>query len=419
MNPLYDVAIIGGGPAGSTAATLLAQKGYDVIVLEKEKFPRFHIGESLLPYSMGAFDRLGLRAKLDAKFLPKYGAEIVTSCGTNAVKFNFKDAYRAKHARAYQVTRSEFDKVLLDHSAESGATVLEETAVANLQFQKDEINITLKRLGASEEIRARYVVDCSGRSTVIGNYFQLKKPYANLKKFSVFAHYENVARDEGDEGTYSRLVRGSDRWFWMIPLTQTKMSIGVVMDISAFRALKQRPEEALESMLQEQPEISSRMTESTRVSQVYSESDYSYRNRRLTGDRWLLAGDAAGFIDPIFSTGVFVAIESAGHAADAVDAALRNPACRAGVFKKYARNMNRVMDLYLRFVSKLVQTTVHRGHHQTGGSVPARAGHQFDAGRQHPKKLHPVVAHGSILPRDLAAALHSPLSACFADPEGR
>jgi flavin-dependent dehydrogenase len=352
MDSLYDVAIIGGGPAGSTAATLLAQKGRKVIVFEKEKFPRFHIGESLLPYSMAAFDRLGVRAKLDAMFPPKYGAAICTSCGTGTVKFRFKDAYRVEHGNAYQVTRSEFDKVLLDHSAESGATVLEETAVENLRFGEEEIGIMIKTRGAEQGIRARYVVDCSGRNAVIGSFFKLKKSYSNLKKFSVFAHYENVAREVGDEGTYSRIVRGSDRWFWMIPLSETKMSVGVVMDIAAFKALEQRPEEALDAMLREQPEIWSRMTRSSRVTPVYAESDYSYRNRRLTGDRWLLAGDAAGFIDPIFSTGVFIAIESAGCAADAIDAALTNPKCRARVFKKYARATNRVMDLYLRFVSK-------------------------------------------------------------------
>ncbi len=351
IESLYDVAIIGGGPAGSTAATLLGQKGYRVIVFEKEKFPRFHIGESLLPYSMGTFDRLGVRAKLDARFLPKYGAEIRTCCGTNAAKFKFKDAYRVKYDRAYQVTRSEFDKVLLDHAAENGAAIMEGTAVENLRFGDEAIGITIKTGGVMRETGALYVIDCSGRNAVIGNFFQLKKPYPNLKKLSIFAHYENVVRDEGDEGTYTRLVAGRDRWFWMIPLSETRTSVGVVMEISAFKALKRQPEEALDLMLREQPEIWSRMTHSTRGSPVYSESDYSYRNRSLIGERWLLAGDAAGFIDPIFSTGVFIAIESAAHAADAIDAAFKNPKCRATAFRKYAREINRVMDLYLRFVN--------------------------------------------------------------------
>jgi len=364
MESLYDVAVIGGGPAGSTAATFLALDRRKVIVIEKERFPRFHIGESLLPYSMGAFERLGVRKKLDAKFLPKYGAEVCTTCGQGVVKFNFKDAYRTKHDRAYQVTRSEFDKLLLDHSAECGATVLEETAVDQIEFGKDQIGITINNTGGSREISARYVIDCSGRTSVIGNYFKLKKPYPNLKKFSVFAHSENVARDPGTEGTYSRLVRGSDRWFWMIPLSQTRMSIGVVMNIDDFKALKKRPEEALDDILREQPEIWSRMTQSTRVSEVLAESDYSYRNRRLTGDRWLLAGDAAGFIDPMFSTGVFVAIETAEQAANAVGEALQNDRRRRAAFKKYERETNRVMDLYLRFVGnwykpKFIEVMTH------------------------------------------------------------
>ena len=351
MKPVYDVAIIGGGPAGSTAATFLARKGRKVVVLEKEKFPRFHIGESLLPYSMGAFERLGVREKLDAKFIPKYGAEICTTCGTGSVKFDFKNAYRAKYERAYQVTRSEFDKLLLDHSAENGATVMEETVVENLVFGADGVGITIKTGGAKQEISASYVIDCSGRNTVIGNFFNLKKSYENLKKFAVYSHYDNVARDPGKEGTYTRLVRGSDRWFWMIPLSEKTMSIGVVMDIATFKAMKKKPEEALDAMLREQPEVWGRMMNATRTAEVRSEGDYSYRNKMLAGDRWLLAGDAAGFIDPMFSTGVFVAIESAESAANTIDAALAAPASRAGLFKKYEREMYRVMDLYLRFVS--------------------------------------------------------------------
>jgi len=159
----HDVAIIGGGPSGSTAATFLARLGHKVLVLEREKFPRFHIGESLLPHSMEAFERLGVIEKLDARFLPKYGAEITTSCGTNSVKIAFKDGLYAKHDRAYQVTRSEFDELLLDHSAESGATVLEETSVESLEFAPEEIGLTIKNATGTHPVRARYLLDCSGQ----------------------------------------------------------------------------------------------------------------------------------------------------------------------------------------------------------------------------------------------------------------
>lgn len=351
MEALYDVAIIGGGPAGSTAATFLARKGRKVLVLEKEKFPRFHIGESLLPYSMDAFERLGIREELDARFMPKHGGEISPACGTSVAKFHFKNGFRLKHHRAYQVTRADFDKLLLDHAAKNGAQIMEETTVETVEFGADETSLAIKSGSQTRQIRARYLLDCSGRNSVVGNFLKLKTGYANLKKFSVFAHYENVGRDEGIDGTLIRLIRGRDRWFWMIPLTPTKMSIGMVMDIAGFKALKQSPEEALEAALREQPLIWSRMPNSERVTQVYSASDYSYRNARLTGDRWLLAGDAAGFIDPIFSTGVYLAVMSGEEAADALDAALGNPKKRAAVFKKYERRIQRVMALYLRFVT--------------------------------------------------------------------
>ena len=373
---MYDVAIIGGGPAGSTAATLLARAGRRVIVMEREKFPRFHIGESLLPFSMQAFDRLGVREKLDRAFLPKYGGEIMAACGSKGVKFYFKDGFQSRRDRAYQVTRSEFDQLLLDHSRENGAEVREETAVTNLSFSDDCVKIDIEtssgerstiepagavrdgwatrkgeRSGERESIEARYLLDCSGRQTVLGNFFDLKKTYDHLQKFSVFAHYDNVDRLPGIDATLIRMVRGIDRWFWMIPLTHTRTSIGVVMDTTTFRALKLAPEVALEEFIAEQPLMLERMKNAVRVSPVYSAGDYSYRNSKLCGDRWLLAGDAAGFIDPVFSSGVFLAIMSAEKAADALDQALRDQSLKRRLFKKYSRQVNRIMDVYLTFVN--------------------------------------------------------------------
>jgi FADH2-dependent halogenase len=331
---------------------LLARAGRRVIVLERDKFPRFHIGESLLPFSMQTFDRLGVREKLDRTFLPKYGGQIVAACGSKEVKFYFKDGFRSRRDRSYQVTRSEFDQLLLDHSRENGAEVHEETNVTNITFGDDRVQLEIETSdGHVPGMVARYLLDCSGRQTVLGNFFNLKKTYDHLQKFSVFAHYENVDRPSGIDGTLIRMVRGLDRWFWMIPLTPTRMSIGVVMDTATFRAMKLSPEAALEKCIDEQPTVLERMKKAERVSPVYSAGDYSYRNAHLAGERWLLAGDAAGFIDPVFSSGVFIAITSAEKAADTLDEVLRNESRKRRLFKDYSRRVNSIMDMYLTFVN--------------------------------------------------------------------
>jgi flavin-dependent dehydrogenase len=349
---MYDVAIIGGGPAGSTAAALLARAGRRVIVFEREKFPRFHIGESLLPFSMKAFTRLGLHEKfLRAGFMKKFGGEIVGACSESGTKFYFKDGYRSQTDHAYQVTRGDFDKVLLDHAAECGAEVHEETSVDQVEFSNDEVELGIKCNGSFHSIRARYVIDASGRTSVLGRKFKIKKTYDDLQKLSIFAHYDGVWRAEGIDGTLTVLIRAIDRWFWLIPLTAERTSVGVVLDTEAFRNSKLRAEDFLEQVLSEQPIIAKRMTDARRVSQVYMEADFSYRSARLHGDRWLLAGDAAGFIDPIFSSGVFLAVFSSELCADVLNEVLDHPRKARRLFAGYERAVNRAMDIYLRFVN--------------------------------------------------------------------
>jgi len=184
----------------------------------------------------------------------------------------------------------------------------------------------------------------------VGNQFNLRLPYETLRKFSVFAHFEDVPLRDPEELNLTRLIRGRDFWFWMIAVSETRVSVGAVTDIARFRELKMTPEEALQHFIEASPEMRERMHGAHRVSQIYSIGDYSYRNRRLTGDRWMLAGDAAGFIDPIFSTGVFLAVLSGEQCADAIHAILEAPARKSRLFRKYEKGLNRVMGKYLRFV---------------------------------------------------------------------
>jgi len=365
-NELYDVAVIGGGPAGSTAAALLAQQGRSVVVLEREKFPRFHIGESLLPFSMKAFARLGLHDKFGrAGFVEKFGGEMYGACSREGVKFYFEDGFRSQIDRSYQVPRAEFDKILLDNAAEAGAEVREQTIVERIEFRADDAALSLSR--SNEQIRARYLIDASGRNSLVSSMFKLKQKYEHLQKISIFAQYDGVFRDEGRDGTLTRMVRAIDRWFWVIPLQSERTSIGVVLDAAVYKKSGLTAEEFLAYATAEQPLLTERMQNATRATPVRVEADFSYRNSRLTGDRWMLAGDAAGFIDPVFSSGVFLAVLAGERAADALHEVLDAPARKRRLFARYEKDIGKAMDVYLRFVNawyskEFIEVFLHPQH---------------------------------------------------------
>lgn len=347
----YDVAIIGGGPAGSTAATLLSRAGRKVIVLEKDRFPRFQIGESLLPFSMGALRRLGVENKLEAAgFYPKHGARISAGGGGRDIRFFFSKAFRSTETSAYQVQRAEFDHLLLEHAGEEGAEVCYEAKVLDVDFFEEGVTLRVFCDGAERTVRAGFLLDCSGRASLVGAKFDLKKRYPALRKFAVYSHYDGVVVPPGPDGSLTHMVREENRWFWMIPLSTSKMSVGLVMDLEEFRSQSLGPEELLDEAVRRQPIVRDELAGGKRCTKVYATSDYSFRNRRFAGRRWLLAGDAAGFIDPVFSSGVFLAILSGESAADALEEAMKKPARGRVVFRRYEKRLHRVMNLYQEFV---------------------------------------------------------------------
>jgi flavin-dependent dehydrogenase len=345
---MLDVLVIGGGPAGSTAATLLARKGFSVRLLERDRFPRFQIGESLLPYNNDLFDRLGVTEKLkEGEFFPKYGAHFVTGDGHVEYTFRFDRNLPPAYHRSFQVKRSEFDNLLLRNAASSGVDVREQCAVTAVSLESPDNAVVTTANGERHE--ARFIVDASGHGSVIGNQIGDKADVASLRKIAFFAHYRGVEKPRGRDAGNTTISVIRDGWFWLIPVTDDTMSVGLVVDRDHFLRCGLKPEELFEKTIAATPFMAKRMRNAERITQLYARKDFSYRMRNLVGDRFALIGDAAGFLDPIFSTGVFMAMKSADIVANAVEARLGRGDMR--LLRKYERDMTRALSRYFHFIS--------------------------------------------------------------------
>jgi len=319
--PDSDVIVLGGGPAGSCAATLLARAGRRVRLLERERFPRFHVGESLLPYNAEIFDELGVTSRLqEAGFPVKRGAQFHLGNGAKGTGFVFGRGRFTRHTEAFQVERARFDEILLRHASDQGVDVREEVDAERVETVGDEVRVHVR---GGEVHTARFLVDATGRSNLTGTQEGLKVPNPRLRKLAVFGHFEGVDVDAGDPGGDTVIVREERHWFWMIPLrldgSRTgKVSVGAVLDRDDFAGAQEDGATLLHRLIQQSPAVRNRMRSARAASPVHVTSDFSYRNSRLWSPRCVRVGDAAGFIDPIFSSGVFLAMFSARAAARAV-----------------------------------------------------------------------------------------------------
>lgn len=349
----YDAIIIGGGPGGSTAGSALAQAGKRVLILERERFPRFHVGESLIPYGNEEMRAIGLWPKLEnAGFTPKLGAEFVTGDSSASIRVLFARYLHPDYAQTFQVERSKFDQLLLNHAKESGCEVWEEAHVKHAKVSDDGATITCEHEGKTHELEARWVLDASGRDAFLGKQMQLPKTDLGLpKKFATFAHFTNVRRNDPPADGHITVVRLDFGWFWMIPLDAEKTSIGLVQTLEHFRASGLKPAEFFEHVVATTPELQNRMGGAKRVSDFYFAGDYTYRHLQNAGPRWLLVGDAAGFIDPIFSSGVMLAIKSGFLAANkAIAADKAGTALTAREQARYTKEVGKMCNVFLRMI---------------------------------------------------------------------
>jgi len=319
-----EVAIIGGGPAGAALGTLVARAGYRVRLFEKEPFPRFHIGESLVPAINLCLERLGVLGELDRLRSPrKHGVQFFTPKAVGR-PFYFEEVADPRMHSTWQVLRSEFDAMLLDNAVRAGVQADTGTEVLDVWTVQDVVaGVQVKHTGGHEEVvEARIVVDASGQNGVIARQFGGRTHIPGLRNTSVFAHYRDAVLDGGRDAGSTLIFRlDSQAWIWLIPLPDL-VSIGLVAPAREISSYGASPAAILDAAIAACPALAERLAPASRTTEVRAMRDFSYHAERDGGPGWLLVGDALGFIDPIYSTGLLLALQSAELGADAVVAAL-------------------------------------------------------------------------------------------------
>ena len=357
-----DVLVIGGGPAGSTAAALLAERGYRVTLLEKARHPRFHIGESLLPANLPLLEKLGVAEAVKAIGMEKWGAEFVSPWHDHKQSFEFVDAMDKSMPMAYQVRRAEFDEILIRNASRKNARVVEGCQVQDVNFLPDNAGALVQARhddGSIESVHARFVLDASGRDTFLGNRFKAKQRNKKHNSTAIYAHFSGAERNSGKAAGNITIFWFEHGWFWFIPLADGATSVGAV---TWPYYLKTRNNKSLTQFFQETialcAPLSERLQHAQLTSPVEATGNFSYVCDRTHGSNYLLLGDAYTFIDPVFSSGVMLAMHSAFVGADTVDICLRHPKQAAAALKKFDSTMRIGPKAFSWFIYRVTNPTM-------------------------------------------------------------
>jgi flavin-dependent dehydrogenase len=351
----YDVVVIGGGPAGSTTSTLIAQQGLRVGLFERERFPRFHIGESLIPETYWVLKRLNMLPKMRrSHFVRKYSVQFVNASGKLSAPFYFWDNKPHECSQTWQVVRSEFDQMMLENAREHGVDAHEGVHVLDVLFDGDRaVGVRIQDAsGARREVRAKVVVDASGQAAMLQNRFKLRLWDPVLNKGAIWTYWEGAYRDTGrDEGATMVLqTRNKNGWFWYIPLHDNIVSVGVVAPFDYLFKGRKNHEQTYQEEVDDCSALKERVSSARRVTGHFLTRDYSYRAKAVAGDGWVLVGDAFGFLDPLYSSGVLLALRSGEMAADAIVDGLSKGDTSAAQLGRWGTGFNEGVDRMRRLV---------------------------------------------------------------------
>lgn len=356
-----DVLVIGGGPGGSTISAFLAQKGWRVVLLEKEHHPRFHIGESLLPLNLPLLERLGVLDQVDRIGLMKPGAEFNDE-GYEPVVYYFANAMNKSYPSAYEVRRSEFDHLLLKNSASKGTDVREGVRVTEVEFRPRSTSLVrcVDEQGRTQLWETRFVVDASGRDTFLANRFKIKSRNPVHNSSAIFGHFRGAVRRPGrDEGNIS-VYWFEHGWYWMIPLRDGAMSVGAVCWTDYMKSRKVSVNQFLLDTIALCPPMAERLKDATLMAPALATGNFSYRAKRMTGDGYLMVGDAYAFIDPVFSSGVFLAMNSGELGAEVVDEALRTGDVSARSLQRYEKTIQHGLKTFSWFIYRITTPALRK-----------------------------------------------------------